>query len=459
MAVRDAPSRPGDRRQEMCLHAPRPDAPTVAATGVRRHACAMALPRPAVVVLAVAAALAAPAAGAAAAELHSQRLVVRFDEGVSSSEARKAVERHGGRVARRVGAIAGAVVRARGDLASNVLLRRLRDDARVRYAERDFLVAASAQPDDPLYAAQYGLEQPSSADVAAPLAWDQQTTCSKLAVLDSGIDKDHPDLKPNVWVNDGEKKGNDKDDDDNGYVDDYYGADIIDGKGSAIDENGHGTHVAGIIGAAGNNAIGVSGLCWRTTIIAVKFLDARGRGGTADAVSAIQYAVRRGAKIVNCSFGSSSKSEALHDAVRYAKDKGALLVVAAGNDGDDLERKPAYPASFTDGNILTVAASTATDGLAGFSNYGATSVDLAAPGDAILSTLPGGGYGIKDGTSMAAPLVAAAAALLRKVDSELSFSELKAALRDRVDRGPAFSGRVVSGGRLNVRLALDAAAR
>jgi subtilisin family serine protease len=404
------------------------------------------------VVALLAAAVLAPAASAA--EVHSQRLIVRFAAGVSAGEGRQAVERVGGRLERRLGAIRGGVVRARGGLAASVVLRRLRGDSRVRYAERDFLVSASVRPNDPLYAAQYGLEQESSADVAAPQAWDRQTTCSKVAVLDSGVDKDHPDLRPNVWVNSNEKKSNGKDDDDNGYVDDYYGVDIVDGKGSGLDDNGHGTHVAGIIGAAGNNANGVSGICWRTTIIAVKFLDERGRGGVSDAVAAIEYAVRRKAKVINCSFGSSSKSKSLEDAVEYAKDKGALLVVAAGNDGDNLERDPQYPAAYTDGNILSVAATTASDTLAGFSNYGSESVDLAAPGQNILSTLPGGEFGLQDGTSMAAPLVAGAAALLRKVDDSLSYGELKAALRDQVDRVPSLDGRVVSGGRLNVDRAL-----
>src|SRR4051812_28686066 len=304
----------------------------------------------------------------AAAPTYSHRLVVGFARGAPTS----LVERHGGRILRRLGAIHDAIVEGRGGVTAKLLLARLRNDRRVRFAEPDFLVRADEQPNDPLYLQQYALDQPATpvGDVAAPLAWDHTTACSKIAVLDSGVDKDHPDLRPNLWVNSGEKSGNGKDDDHNGYVDDYYGVNILKGKGSGLDDNGHGTHVAGIIAAVGNNAAGVSGICWKASVMSVKFLDARGRGGTADAVEAIEDAVHEGAKIVNCSFGSSSKSSALQSAVDEAKDKGVLLVVAAGNDGESIESHPAYPASFTDGNILTVAASTSSDTLASFSNYG-----------------------------------------------------------------------------------------
>jgi thermitase len=389
-------------------------------------------------------------AHAATPPLYSQRVVVGFAAHGSPA----AVEHHGAVLVRRLGAIRAGVFKARPGLAAAALIRRLRSDPRVRFAERDFLVSGSAQPNDPFYASQYALDQPSGADVSAPPAWNRETQCSKVAVLDSGVDKDHPDLRPNLWVNKGEISGNGKDDDHNGYVDDYYGVNIIKGKGSGLDDNGHGTHVAGIIAAVGNNGTGVSGICWKATVMSVKFLDSRGRGGTSDAVDAIDYAVAEGAKVINCSFGTSSKSSALQDAVQHAKAKGALLVVAAGNDGENLEKHPAYPASFTEGNILTVAATTSTDALASFSNYGSKSVDVAAPGDSILSTLDDGGYGRKSGTSMAAPLVAGAAAMLRQADSKATYSELKDALRKDVDKPPSLQGKVVYGGRLNVDKAI-----
>lgn len=389
----------------------------------------------------------AAAAPAGAAELYSQRLVVAANADV--------VQRHGGRVERRLGALGALVVRARPGLARQVLLERLRADMRVRYAEPDFLVRSSAVPNDPRFGDQYALDQVTGRDVSATTAWDEQTACAKIAVLDSGVDKDHPDLRDNLWKNSGEKSGNGKDDDHNGFVDDVYGADVLDHTGSGLDANGHGTHVAGITGAPGNNKTGVAGLCWTAPIVSVRFLDSRGRGGSADASDAIDYAVHEGAKIINCSFGSSSKSSALQSAIEHAKKAGALVVVAAGNDGRDIDKKPEYPAAFTQGNIITVAATTSRDTLASFSNYGAKAVDVAAPGDDILSTLEGGGYGDKSGTSMAAPLVAGAAALLRKAAPDASYGEIRTALRQHGDKLASLDGKVLYGQRLNVRRALD----
>jgi thermitase len=406
-------------------------------------------------VLACCLALIAAAPAAAAPPVYSHRVVVGFGAHGSAAD----VERHGAVLVRRLAAIRAGVFTPRRGLAAAALIRRLRGAEGVRYAEPDFLVRQSTSPNDPFYVSQYALDQPSGADVAAPLAWNRATKCSKVAVLDSGVDKDHPDLKPNLWVNKGEKSGNGKDDDHNGYVDDYYGVNIVKGKGSGIDDNGHGTHVAGIIAAVGNNDAGVSGICWKASVMSVKFLDSRGRGGTSDAVEAIDYALHEDAKIINCSFGTSSKSSALQDAVEHAKAHGALLVVAAGNDGEDIEKHPAYPASFTEGNILTVAASTPADTLADFSNFGAKSVDVAAPGDDILSTLMGGKYGVKSGTSMAAPLVAGAAAMLRQADSKATYSELRTALRQDVDKPPGLNGKVLYGGRLNVDKALTGLGR
>jgi hypothetical protein len=397
----------------------------------------------------------APAAAAAAAPVYSNHVVVGFAAHGSARD----VERHGGVLLHELGAIRAAVFAPRRGLAAGALIQRLRGAKGVRYAEHDFLVSGSVAPDDPLYVSQYALDQPSGADVAAPLAWNRETRCSKIAVLDSGLDKDHPDLRPNLWINKGEVSGNGKDDDHNGYVDDYYGLNVLNGKGSGLDDNGHGTHVAGIIAAAGDNDAGVSGICWKAAVMSVKLLDSRGRGGTSDAVEAVDYAVHEDAKIINCSFGTSARSRALQDAVEHAKAHGALLVVAAGNDGADIEKHPAYPASFTDGNILAVAATTPADTLARFSNFGVKSVDVAAPGDDILSTVRGGSYGVKSGTSMAAPLVAGAAAMLRQADSKATYGELRTALRQDADKPPALNGKVLYGGRLNVDKALSAITR
>ena len=385
-------------------------------------------------------------------------LVVGFSSAVSKDRREAVVRSSGGTVERRLSSVRALATRPRSGVALAALRRALARAPGVRYVETDAEVRESEEPDDPLYTLQSGLSQPSDYDIDAPEAWDRTRSCSKVAVLDSGIDVGHPDLKGNIWKNSGETQNNGKDDDDNGYVDDYYGADLDDGRGSGFDEDGHGTHVAGIIGAIGDNSFGVAGVCWKASIVSVRFLDERGRGSTSGAVEAIQYAIREGAKILNCSFGTSSKSSALQDAVAYAKKKGALLVVAAGNDGDDIDRDPSYPAAYGDGNIIAVAATTSQDKLASFSNYGDTNVDLAAPGVGVLSTYVGDSYRTLDGTSMAAPFVAGAAALLKKADPDAEYDELRNVLRKKVDKPPALAGKVVYDGRLNVARALNSIA-
>ena len=194
-----------------------------------------------------------------------------------------------------------------------------------------------------------------------------------------------------------------RDDDNNGAIDDRFGADFVKGKGSGDDKNGHGTHVAGIIGARGDNDRGVTGLCWSLKIVAVRVLDADGRGNWSQEIAGIDYAIKAGAKVINCSFGGSSGSEIVRDAIARARNKGVLLVAAAGNDGKNADKHPAYPAAYPDGNVLSVAATNSKDKLASFSNYGAKTVDLAAPGDHVASTFWHSDYAYMSGTSMAPP--------------------------------------------------------
>jgi subtilisin family serine protease len=314
---------------------------------------------------------------------------------------------------------------------------------------------ASKEPDDPQYDVQYALAAPGTGSISAPPAWDTKSSCTKVGVLDTGAQTDHPDLVDNLYVNSADKPNNNKDDDKNGWVDDNIGIDLVAGKGDGEDDNGHGTHVSGIIAAKSNNDTGVSGTCWKGSIVPIKFMDSKGRGSTSDAADGIEYAIKRGIKIINCSFGSTSKSSALQDAVDDAQDKGVLIVVAAGNDGDNIDTEPEYPASFTNSNILTVAASTSSDTLASFSNYGPDSVDVAAPGDNIRSTYLGSTYKNLDGTSMAAPYVSGAAALLKAANSDATYTDLRTALRKKVDKPSALDGKVVYDGRLNVQKALD----
>jgi subtilisin family serine protease len=390
----------------------------------------------------------------------SGRLLVGFEKGVSKERQSEILGSARGRVGRRFGKIRGgrlALVRPRSG-STDELQKRLRHTDGVAYAEPDFFQFASVEkvPNDPLYTLDYALvDSPEDHDIDAPSAWGTRTGCAKVAILDTGIDTDHSDLAPNVYKSD-DKPNNGKDDDKNGYVDDTYGWNVIAGKGSGEDDNGHGTHVSGIVAGRGNNGNGSTGLCWSAKLVAVKFMNSKGKGSTSAAIDGIDYAVKNGAKIVNCSFGSSSKSSALHDAVDYAQDHNVLLVVAAGNDSENIDKNPIYPASYTDSNILAVAASTSDDTLASFSNFGSENVDVAAPGDSIFSTYLNDGYKVLSGTSMAAPYVSGTAAMLRKDESDATYGQLRKAIREKVDKPPALNGKVVYNGRLNVQKALAA---
>lgn len=316
--------------------------------------------------------------------------------------------------------------------------------------------AQTLVPNDPLYPQQWFYAEPNGADIEGPQAWATRTNCGTVAIVDTGADLNHPDLQTNLWQNPGEIPANGIDDDKNGYVDDVNGVDIRNG-GAPVDTNGHGTHVAGLVGAQGNNGVGVTGVCWKAKIMVVKFMSVFGRGKPADAANGIRYAVKEGARIINCSFGTSSQNEQLHDAIQYARSKGALVVVAAGNDGKNIDTTPSYPASWTDANILVVAATKASGGLASFSNYGKTAVDVAAPGDDILLTYIGNGYQKLDGTSMASPIVAGIAAMVRQQNSKLSYKSIKDIVRKDADKPSSLSGKTVYGGRANLRRALSAA--
>jgi thermitase len=407
--------------------------------------------------------LLAAAPAEAAAPAASGRLLVGFKKGVSTDRQQRLLSGLDGRIAQRFKSIRGGrlvVVRRRSGRATDALRKRLARSSEVAYAEPDFFLFTSAPktPDDPFYPLQYALVDSSSDhDIDAPTAWGTRSSCAKVAILDTGIDTDHPDLVNNVYKSE-DKPNNGKDDDKNGYVDDTYGLNVIKGKGSGEDDDGHGTHVSGIVAGRGNNDVGVSGVCWSSKLLAVKFMNSKGKGSTSDAIAGIDYAVKQGFKIINCSFGSSSSSSSLHDAVDYAQDHNTLLVVAAGNDGENIDKHPLYPASYSDSNILAVAASTSDDELADFSNFGSTAVDVAAPGDNIYSTYLGGGYRTLSGTSMAAPYAAGVAALLRKQESDATYGNLRYAIRHKVDKPPALNGKVAYDGRLNAEKALGAIA-
>jgi hypothetical protein len=345
-------------------------------------------------------------------------------------------------------------------------LEMLRSESSVDYAEPNyFRYTTKTTPDDPEFGLLWGLDNSGQivngtsgtkdADINAPEAWDSATDCDGIviAVIDSGIDYDHPDLRDNMWSNADELAGGDGvDDDGNGYVDDVRGWDFVDNDNDPMDINGHGTHVAGTIGAKGDNGRGITGVCWSAQVIPLRFIDDSGLGTVADEISAIQYAIIKGAKIINASF-SGNASMAEQDAISHAKDAGILFVAATGNEGDNT---PSYPAGYDLVNIISVAATNQNDGLADFSNYGAAWVDVGAPGVNIYSTLPGGTYDYKDGTSMATPHVVGLAGLIRNTDPSLTHAEVRYIILNSVVRQASLVGKTVTGGRINAFNALDA---
>lgn len=365
--------------------------------------------------------------------------------------------------------IPSAVTRA-DLLASAVALSELKD---VEYVHPNAVIRLrsdsgfSGVPNDPLFSELYGLNNTGAtggradADIDAPEAWATTTGSSSVVVgvIDTGIDYTHPDLKDNVWLNTGEtgldQNGNDKaingiDDDNNGYIDDSKGWDFVNNDNDPMDDNGHGTHVSGTIAASGNNGVGVIGVAWNVKVAGLKFLDAGGSGSLADAVRAVEYANAMGISITNNSWGGGGFDFTLYAALELANLKGYVFVAAAGNSSSDNDKTPAYPASYDLPNIISVAASDSSDALATFSSFGSTSVDIAAPGVDILSTVPGEQqYAMMSGTSMATPHVAGVVALIKSQFPEANPIQIKARLMGSSDRIPALTGKVASGGRLN----------
>ena len=283
------------------------------------------------------------------------------------------------------------------DMTVEQALEVLESDPGVEYAEPNYYCYATATPDDTHFTNLWGLHNTGQsvngtsgtpdADIDAPEAWDITTGSSDviIAVIDSGLDYNHPDLADNVWTNPGEVPGDGQDNDSNGHVDDVGGWDFVDNDNNPIDSHNHGTHVAGTIAAVGNNSVGITGVCWAAKIMALRFLDAFGFGTTDKAISAIEYANDKGAHVINNSWGGGGFSQALKDAIDASA---AVVVCAAGNDGTDNDSTPSYPASYSSANIIAVAATDQSDNKASFSNYGLTSVDVAAPGTNIYSCRP-----------------------------------------------------------------------
>ncbi len=340
----------------------------------------------------------------------------------------------------------------------------------IEFVEYNYEVRALLTPNDPHFDSLWGLHNTQQsgglfdADIDAPEAWDNNTGDANIiiAVIDTGVDYGHEDLAGNMWTNPGEIAGNLIDDDGNGYIDDVHGYDFTNTDADPFDDHGHGTHVSGTIAGIGNNGIGVAGVSWNAQIMAVKFLGAGGGGNISDAIDSIIYAVNNGAKILNNSWGGGGFSQAMLDAIDAANDAGVLFVAAAGNNGRNNDASSFYPANYAAPNVVSVAATDHNDQRATFSNYGANTVHLGAPGVNTLSTVPtgscsmcaSGGYRNASGTSMAAPHVSGAAALILDREPMLSIGDLKSRLMDSTDQIPALSGITLSEGRLNIATAL-----
>jgi len=339
----------------------------------------------------------------------------------------------------------------------------LRKRAEVEYAEPNYYRYLDAVPNDPRFGEMYGLDNTGQtggtpdADIDAPEAWDIAFGSSSVVVadLDSGMELTHPDLAANLYTNPGEIPGNGVDDDGNGFVDDVHGWDFRDNDNNPSDPSfvcaSHGTHTAGTVGAVGNNGIGVTGVAQQVKIMPLRAFFASLIFCTAqdsDLIEAIGYMALMRVPISNNSWGGGPFSQATQDAIGRTR---MLFVTSAGNSSSNNDTAPAYPASYPLENILAVAATDHNDALASFSNFGLNSVDVAAPGVNILSTIRGGGYGQLSGTSMSSPHVAGAAAVLLGDDPGLTPHEL----RYRLMKGTDAKGLpVFTRGRLNLHNSL-----
>jgi len=358
------------------------------------------------------------------------------------------------------------------------IIKEYQDHPAIEFIEPNYIYSISeVLPNDPKFEEQWGLknigqhEGMIGADLQITNGWyiNRESPSVKVAIIDSGIDWKHPDLVDNIWQNLGEDADGDGrviewngsewvfdpddenfiDDDGNGYIDDFVGWDFANNDNDPFDDNFHGTHVAGTIGAKGNNEIGIAGVTWEVQMAALKFLNANGFGSTTKAIEAIDYAVQMGMDFSNNSWGGPFYSAALNLAIQNAGFQNHLLIAAAGNNGSNADINPTYPAAYPLENIISVASIDYSNQLSGFSNYGAISVDVAAPGSRIISTFPNNSYGTISGTSMAAPHVTGACALLKELQPNKSYQTIKSEVLNAVD---VFSTEDISvtNGRLNI---------
>ncbi len=331
------------------------------------------------------------------------------------------------------------------------MMDELKGDSNVEFSEPNYVIKA-----DRFSLTAFALESLiTTNDSVGVFELKPQTMADPIVVgvVDTGIDTAHPALQNRIWTNAQEIPANGIDDDGNGYIDDIQGWNFANGTNNAFDDNGHGTHVSGII-----SGVSLSDTTGNFKLVPLKFLDSEGMGTTLDAISAISYGLQIGVKVFNTSWGGGGFSMALHDVVTQTYKKGVLMVAAAGNESQDIEISPTYPASFEHPNLISVAATTSlatnSGSLAWFSNYGSMSVDLGAPGVSIYSTLPGGKYGAMSGTSMATPYITRVAMLMMDQNRSLSVFQIKKIMMETVTAASSLSEIIVSAGIVNMTQAL-----
>ena len=401
-------------------------------------------------------------------------VLVKFKSGVSLETIETLTTRLNDRVEDRIENIAGwTSIDDLDNADADTIVAKYSSLPEVEYAEPNFEISLDEAgpldpilPHDPQFTDQWALANSGQrggkqgADISATLAWATTTGSENVvvAVLDSGVDYNHEDLRENMW-----KRPASMDpyqDAELGTIDDEYGFSAIEGLPDPMDDNGHGTHCAGIIGAEGENNLGIAGVNWKVQIMPLKFMSSGGFGTTKDAIEAINYVIDRkkagvNVRIISASWGSTQKSRALEEVIRKAYENDILFVAAAGNATTDNDRRPHFPSSYDVPNVVSVAALDRNDQLAKFSNYGAKSVAIAAPGVEILSTWLGNSYEEKSGTSMATPVVAGVAALILAENPRMSVDDVRKKLMGSTDPIVALKGKTVSGGRINAAKALE----